>query len=199
MKLDTKIRQRQVSQAAIILIHIGWIQNLTIKKIALEVGFSEQAIYRHFENKLAILEATISFINIQCGGILEKIKGIQDPLLQFLRFMEILVDFLEENGALATVIFSEELFRNDTFLAQGVKQLQDTLINFVATVVKNGQDAGKINQNIPVEDLAFMILGSLRFLVTVCRLSGYSFSLKERSQPLIETVLSTMTPKYQFA
>lgn len=195
MRLDTETRQRQIVQAAIVLIHHGGIQNLTIKKVAAEVGISEQAIYRHFDNKRAILTAIINFFTIRCSEILDEVGGIQSPLLQIRRFMEIHIEYFEENPAIATVIFSEEIFQNESSLAQKVKQLVDTLIQFVTDLVKKGQASGEISNDYPAGDLAFMILGSLRFLVTVCRLSGYSFSMKDRGWPLIETVTDTLKQK----
>lgn len=195
MRLDTETRQRQIVQAAIALIHHGGIQNLTIKKIAGEVGISEQAIYRHFENKRAILTAIINFFNIRCSEILDEVGEIQNSLLQVRRFMEIHIEYFEKNPAMATVIFSEEIFQNESSLAQKVKQLVDTLIQFVTALVKKGQASGEISNDHPAGDIAFMILGSLRFLVTVCRLSGYSLSMKERGWPLIETVTDMLKQK----
>jgi len=192
MRLDTETRQRQIVQAAIALIHRGGIQNLTIKKIADEVEISEQAIYRHFDSKLHILSAIVNFFTIHCSDILEEIGGIESPLLQIRRFMEAHLEYLEENPATATVIFSEEIFHNESSLTQKVKQLVDTLIQFVTALVKKGQASGEISNEYSAGDLAFMILGSLRFLVTVCRLSGYSFSMKERGSSLIENVMNIL-------
>jgi len=195
MKLDTETRQRQIVQAAILLIHFGGIQNLTIKKIANEVGFSEQAIYRHFANKQAILAATVNFFIICCGEMLEEIGEIEDPLLQIRRFMEVHIEYFEENPAFATVIFSEEIFQYEETLTLRVQQLVDNLIKFVTVLVEKGQATGGIDNKYPAGDLAFMILGSLRFLITVCRLSAGSFSIKERGWPLIETIMATLKQK----
>ncbi len=188
MRLDTETRQQQIIQAAMLLIHHGGIQNLTIKKIAAEVGISEQAIYRHFDNKLAILSSIIDYFNNQCATVFEKISGIESPVAQIMTFMEVHLEYFDKNPTTATVIFSEEIFQNESSLAQKVKQLVDTRIQFITSLVKKGQDVGEISTKYPAEDLVFMILGSLRFLVTVCRLSGYSFSLKDRGKSLIENV-----------
>jgi len=194
MKLDTETRQQQIVQAAILLIHLGGMQNLTIKKIADEVGFTEQAIYRHFDNKQAILAAIVNYIIICCGQMLDEITEIEDPLLQIRRFMVIHIEYFEKNPAIASVIFSEEIFRYETSLAVRVQQLIDGLIQFITEVLKRGQTAGEIHNGYPAEDLSFMILGSLRFLITVCRLSGNTFNIKERGWPLTETIIATLKP-----
>ncbi len=197
MKLDTETRQRQIVQAAILLIHFGGIQNLTIKKIANAVGFSEQAVYRHFDNKQTILAATVDFFIICCSEMLEEIGEIQDPLLQLRRFMEVHIEYFDKNPAFATVIFSEEIFQYEESLTLRVQQFVDNFIQFVTVLVEKGQAKGEIHNEYPAGDLAFMILGSLRFLITVSRLSAGSFSLKERGGPLIETIMATLKQKHE--
>ena len=52
-------RQQQIVNISIDLIAGQGIQNLTIKNISKEVGFSEPAIYRHFDSKYDIIMAML--------------------------------------------------------------------------------------------------------------------------------------------
>ena len=54
---ELSARQEEIIDTAIKLIDAGGIQNLTMKNIARQMGFSEPAIYRHFESKLDLLLA----------------------------------------------------------------------------------------------------------------------------------------------
>ncbi len=199
MKLDTETRQQQIIQAAILLIHHGGIQNLTTKNIAAEVGISEQAIYRHFDNKQAILAAIINYFVTCCGGMLDEVSEIEDPLLQIRRFMEIHIESFANDPAFATIVFSEEIFQHDSPLALRVNQLLDNHVQHITTLVTKAQAAGETSNEYSAGDLAFMIIGSLRFLITVSRLSVDSFDMKERGRSLIETIMATLKQEQEAA
>ena len=50
-------RQQEIINVALKLINEKGIQGLTMKNLSKEIGISEPAIYRHFENKIEILLA----------------------------------------------------------------------------------------------------------------------------------------------
>ena len=58
-------RQGEILDASINIISKKGIQNLTIKNISNEIGFSEPAIYRHFESKIEILLTILSMFENQ--------------------------------------------------------------------------------------------------------------------------------------
>ena len=100
-------RQIEIIEAATILIGQKGIQNLTTKNLAAEIGFSEPALYRHFDNKTAILQAVLGYYReIMKDGLeqiilynntgKEKIKDILN--FQFFHF--------SKNPAIVMVIFS---------------------------------------------------------------------------------------------
>src|SRR4030042_273213 len=59
---STKIRQRQIVDAARKVIIKYGSEHVTLKKIAKEVGISETAIYRHFKSKEELLSFLIDDI-----------------------------------------------------------------------------------------------------------------------------------------
>ena len=59
---ETSIRQKEIAAAARKLIVKYGSENVTIKKMALEIGVSEAAIYRHFKSKRDILSFLIKDI-----------------------------------------------------------------------------------------------------------------------------------------
>ena len=52
-------RQKEIIEVSLNLIAGKGIQGLTIKNISKEIGISEPAIYRHYENKIQILIALL--------------------------------------------------------------------------------------------------------------------------------------------
>jgi TetR/AcrR family transcriptional regulator, fatty acid metabolism regulator protein len=193
VKLDTTTRQKQILEISLELIMEGGIQNLTMKRISRKVGISEQAIYRHFENKFAILNSIIQYFNDHFESVLKQISGIESTTERISRLIDIHLDYFEANPATATVIFSEEIFQNDFQLSQQVRKLVELRIGIATELIEKGQKQGDVSRDYPPADLAFVILGALRFLVTNWRLSGFSFPLKERGESLKRSLVGLIS------
>ncbi len=193
VKLDTKTRRKQILEVSLELIKDGGIQNLTMKKISRKVGISEQAIYRHYENKFAILCSIISYFNDHFESVFKQISKIEDTSDRINSLIDIHLEYFEANPATAAVIFSEEIFQNNSKLSREVRRLVDRRVNVATEMIKKGQERGDARTDYPPGDLAFVILGTLRFLVATWRLSGFSFSLKERGESLKTTVINLVT------
>ena len=193
VKLDTKTRQKQILEISLELIKVGGIQNLTMKKISREVGISEQAIYRHFENKFAILCSIIKYFNKHFDTVYKEISKIKDTPGRIARMIDIHLEYFEANPATAAVIFSEEIFQNNSDLSQEVRKLVNWRIRAVTDMMKNGQRQGDVSKDYPADDLAYIILGGLRFMVTTWRLSDFSFSLRDKGESLKRSIIELVT------
>ena len=195
VKLDTKTRRKQILEISLELIKEGGIQNLTMKKISGEIGISEQAIYRHYENKFDILCSIITYFNEHFETVFNQISEIKDTAGRIAKLFDIHLEYFEANPATAAVIFSEEIFQNDSKLSQAVRKLVDKRIAVATQMIQNGQQQGDISSDFPASDLAFIILRGLRFLVTTWRLSDFSFSLKERGESLKRSIIDLVTER----
>jgi AcrR family transcriptional regulator len=65
-------RQQEIIDVALDLISQKGIQGLTMKNLSKEIGISEPAIYRHFENKIEILLAVLDLFRDSTREIFEK-------------------------------------------------------------------------------------------------------------------------------
>lgn len=184
MKKDTETRQKEIIEASLEILKQGGCHKLTMKEIAKHVGISEQAIYRHFENKVAILAAVIEYFRSRVSEIFKRAKEAGSPIQQIQNFIETLLEYFENHPGLAVVVTSEDIFQNESSLSQEIKKLVDNRISNMTKIIQNGQAAGEITDKYPARDLAFMILGSLRFLVITWRLSSFSFSLQKKGESL---------------
>ena len=184
MKKDTETRQKEIIESSLEILKQGGCHKLTMKEIAKHVGISEQAIYRHFENKVAILAAVIEYFRSRVSEIFKRAKEAGSPIQQIQNFIETLLEYFENHPGLAVVVTSEDIFQNESSLSQEIKKLVDNRISNMTKIIQNGQAAGEITDKYPARDLAFMILGSLRFLVITWRLSSFSFSLQKKGESL---------------
>ncbi len=188
-KLDTKTRQKQILDASLNLIKEGGIQNLTMKRISQKVGISEQAIYRHYKSKQDILCTIITFFNDHFEAVFDSVKKIEAVDERMEAFVDGHLNYFQNNPATAAVIFSEEIFQYDSTLAKKINRLVERRIYVITNFVRSAQAEGKFNPDLNVDDIAYIFLGSLRFLVTTWRLSGFKDDIRIRGRSMKSTLL----------
>jgi AcrR family transcriptional regulator len=171
-------RQRQIIEAAVELIAEGGIQELTMKRLAQRIGISEPAIYRHFENKLDILEAIQQVFAGEKRRFMEQIlKSNVTAIKKIVSIMEHHFASFTAKPALAAVLFSEGIFQNDQRLKSTVLKIMQQSAEVLGNIVKQGQTASTIRDDIAPQDLVTVILGALRLIVNRWHLQKCSFDL----------------------
>ena len=81
--------------------------------------------------------------------------------------------------AMASVVFSEEIFRHDPRLSERVSCIMDTVRGHIMRLLRSRKGRAECRQDVPAKDLTWVIMGSLRLMVTRWRLSGHSFDLEK--------------------
>jgi len=183
--MDFTKRQKEIIDVSIRLISKGGIQELTIKNISKAIDVSEPAIYRHFDSKIDILLAILSYFEELTGDISEKSFNQKISSLSRIEdFFERLMDEFTENPSMAKVIFSEEIFQNDSRLSEKVVAIMKGHHRKILEVVKEGRENNEIRKDIPEKHITMFIMGAFRLLITRWRLSDFGFDLKEEGKEL---------------
>ena len=181
-------RQVQILESSMELIADKGIQGFTIKNLSKKIGISEPAVYRHFESKTDILIALLDNFK-EMTAILallsenpnnsasEKIESI------FCR----LIDVFTEKPETISVIFSEEIFKNDIVLKTKIIELQNLHQSNIERVIEKGQNDNHIKKDIDKETLALILMGSFRHLVKRWHLNNHNFNLRIEGEKLIST------------
>ncbi len=182
-------RQNEIINTSIRLIAEKGIQGLTIKNIAKEINVSEPAIYRHFENKMAILIAIIDSFkslmpNISDVMIMEGKTSLEKISFIFGQYFS----RFSNTPQLVSVIFSDEIFKNDKMLSERIAKLMKNNEEMFYSIIKTGQNAGEIRHDISAKHLAIIIMGSFRILVKKWELSSYAFDLEKEGKSLFASV-----------
>jgi AcrR family transcriptional regulator len=179
-------RQIQIIDASIRIISDGGIQDLTMKNLSGALGISEPAIYRHFRSKQEILMTMLESFKhrnrlIDKNAVAEGQSGLQ-------HIREIVMGVfrkLMETPAVSAVIFSEEIFQNESELAEMILEIQDANLREFTGQIREGQMDGSIRKDIEAGELTIIIMGSIRHLVTNWRMSGFSFNLIDSGEKLL--------------
>lgn len=187
-------RQSEIINVATELIGEYGVQNLTIKKLAKKIGFSEPALYRHFRNKNDILRSILLYFQEIMSESLTEIKNRDiSGLDKIIEIIDYQFGFFEKFPAVIMVIFSETSFQNDEKLSITVKNILESKRIMVSEIIKIGQRDGSIRNDIDYNQIASVIMGSMRVTVLNWRLSNFGFDLikeSKKTQKTLQKILS---------
>jgi AcrR family transcriptional regulator len=182
-------RQQEIIETALGLINEKGIQGLTIKNLSKKLGITEPAIYRHFENKIQILIALLDLLKRNTSGIFESELNSDEPTVQKIeRLFEKHFKSFAEMPSLASVVFSEEMFRNEELLIGKISEIIEANNKILLTILKYGQQKSEIRSDMDAEHLVIFIMGALRLFVKKWQFSGFAFNLESEGTKLIESV-----------
>ena len=183
-------RQLQIIHTAVDLIAAGGMSSLTMNHIASRIGVTEPAIYRHFKSKKEILLGVLHLIR-QNGKVPEETNKTGWDLVECI--MQNRITSFTETPGLAAIIFSEEIFSGDNDLSQQIKTLMQKTQEKIIQVIRMSQQAGSMRQDIQAEQLALLVIGSFRFLVTQWHLFNNNFNLDDRAATLFQDFRKVLT------
>ncbi len=183
-------RQLEIIEASLAIIDQGGIQSLTIKNISKKVGISEPAIYRHFNSKTDILLAILDFFIVNNNQIIQQdLMENQDIEVVITKLFDNFTQIFLEYPSLISVIFSEEIFRNDPVFREKSNRILNGSFEMITELVKKGKASKQIQKDLDAASLATLIMGSLRLCIKRWQMSDYGFNLPEHSQRLRDTIL----------
>lgn len=189
-------RQVQIINAAIKLMGEGGIQLLTTKNLAKEVGVSEPALYRHFSNKVDILQQVLLYLRLR---IVQRLRSITASELSPSEKLRELVNrqfaAFTNRPEIVVVLLSEGLYQNNKELSSLVFSIMQESSSFYLQIIQDGQDSGDFRNDVPAERIAFMIMGSMRFCVIQWHLSGNSYDLIPKGEDLLSTFFAILKKK----
>ena len=189
--MDTEMtdRQNEIVDVSLQLIADKGIQGFTIKNLAKKIGFTESAVYRHFESKIEILTAILDmfknksaqFLTDESNANVSAIAKIENLFLTHFKVFT-------ATPSLVAVIFSEELFRNETLLSTKVNSIMTNFAQTLTSIIEFGQKNGEIRGDISAQHLATMLMGSVRMLAKQWHLSNHSFDLIVKGTEFLQSM-----------
>ena len=182
-------RQMEIVEKSIEIIDNKGIQGLTIKHLSKEIGITESALYRHFESKNDIILAILDGFNEISEMLAGMMKTFEGTTIEKINTMfGNMLDLFSETPSVVSVIFSEELFKNDKVLKQHVKEIQNRNQNTVEMILNKGQEQGDVRKDVDSKYLALIIMGGIRLMVKNWSLNDYDFDINDEGDKLMKTI-----------
>ena len=182
-------RQSEIIQAAIRLIGGGGIQALTIRNLSSEIGVTESALYRHFKSKTEVLSTLLDFLGSIIISHYENIYMLKAS--SFERINKMIAGQLKifaENPPYAVVILSDGLYKNEKTLYDRIFKIMESAKSTYIKIIDEGKISGEIRNDVTSDQIAFVIMGSVRLTINQWSLSGFSFNLQERGIILCKNI-----------
>ena len=160
-----------------------------MKNLSKKLGITEPAIYRHFENKIQILVALLDLLRKNTSGIFQsEFDSDESAVRKVERLFEKHFKSFAEMPSLASVVFSEEIFRNEEKLISKISEVIEHNNQMLLAILKKGQQNNEIRNDIEAGYLVIFIMGALRLFVKRWQFSGFAFNLEREGVKLIESV-----------
>lgn len=188
-------RQQDIAEAAIQLISERSIQELTIKNLSSRLGVTEAALYRHFRGKIDILTAILHLFSQQAEAVRVAAMERGGPPLDLIGHIILKhVEAFISRPPMADVVFSEEIFQNDSILSRTVHDIMKRNFEAMQKLISRGQKEGGIRRDIPPAELTTIVIGTLRMLVTRWRLARFGTDLKSDGNSTWKSLRTILSP-----
>ncbi|ROL59779.1 TetR/AcrR family transcriptional regulator [Bacteroidetes/Chlorobi group bacterium ChocPot_Mid] len=160
MRETTEIRKEQIKKALLEIIAEQGLHNVSTRRLAEKIGFSEGAIFRHFKTKRDIIKGIMDDIDEVLVGKLRDVA--LSPIKAEQKMFEYLcenVKYLKENRGVTILLFSEATHLGDKELKEKLSQILSEQKQFVIKIVKQGINEGVWCSTIDTEDFALIYMG----------------------------------------
>ena len=188
-------RQKEIIEASLEIIYRQGIQGLTIKNLSKSIGISEPAIYRHYDSKIDILLAILDHFKSNGEQLFKIVSDNSDLAIQKIeKIFYGYVNAFETNPSFVTVIFSEEIFRNETILHEKIAGIMEQNASVIKALVAEGQAKGNIRNDIESKYLSLIVIGSLRMLVKKWQMGDRTFGHKSEVKKVFNSIKKLFSP-----
>ena len=158
---------------------------ITTAGIAKRMGLTQGALFRHFPNKDAILQAVMEWVAERLMSLIEKVINAElSPLTSLESIFMAHVDFITEHPGIPRMLFGELQRSEET----APKRITQALIHRYAErlnrLFEQGKTCGELDENFDNEAAATLFIGTIQGLVMQSLIAG-DVSQMRRNAPKV--------------
>lgn len=163
-RYPTETRREQLADATLHILGEGGAGALTVKEIAQAVGITDAAVFRHFESKQALLDASLERFE---SFLTPLPRGEKDPVARLGRFFVERVAAVKRHPDILRLAFTDRLEQvvGDAGAAR-LKGHMKRSVAFVRRCIREAQAAGELDGRLDPEALGWMVTGAMRGAAT---------------------------------
>jgi AcrR family transcriptional regulator len=194
---NTEVRQQQIIDAARRLIFKYGSEHLTVKRIAVEVGISEAAIYRHFKSKRSILSFLLSHIEeILLREISPEAAGMEPMSLDTIeRIIGNHFSQISLRKGISFQIIAEIISLGDHKLNKQASHAVENYISRLKELLDEGVQDGAVREDVDLDAAATLLFALIQGLVNIWSLSDGKFKLLDNYASLWRIYREAVGPR----
>ena len=186
----TSKRQHEIIETAGRLLMQKGIKGLTTKNLALELNFSESALYRHFKNKEDIIVLLLEFL---ANNIKERFNLIIlneiNTIKKLNSIFESQFKYFSENPHFVVAILSEGLFDESEKINKSILTIVDYKMQLLTDIIENGKKELLFDKNIETEQIVHVLMGSFRLMMLKWKMSKFELDLLSAGNKIMNTTI----------
>ena len=184
-KRDLTRKEQIVNAARKLVIKCGS-ENVTVRRIAQEVGVSEAAIYRHFKSKRDILYLLVESIE---SNLISDLESQNRP--DYGRLENVLLNHLsalEMRRGISFQVIAEIISLGDKKLNNRIYETIKKYIEKFKELLLTEIEKGEVRGDIDVDAAAVILFSVVQGLSNIWTLSNYSFNPKDKFEPILDVL-----------
>lgn len=193
MKDFTSKRQQEIIESAGKLLMQKGVKGLTTKNLALEMNFSESALYRHFNNKEDIIVLLLDYLgsNIKdrLNIISEKKITSEEKLKQLFSSQ---FQFFSQNTHFVVAILSEGLFDESENINQSIMKIVHYKTELITKIIEVGKENNEFKNSIETQEIVHIVMGSFRMMMLKWKLSKFEINLINQGNKIMNTAIKLL-------
>lgn len=190
MKINYLSRKEQIILTTISLIHEIGINNISMKEIGRREGVTEASLYKHFKNKEDLISAVMEYYERYDSFVYHTLENNdEDAIENIVRYFTIYAEYYSNYKEITSLIHSYDVLAYDSNFTKRSSKLIEQKISFISELVHKGQEQKILIEEIQPENLANILLGSFKQIISLWRRRDYMFSLKEKEEETINNIL----------
>jgi AcrR family transcriptional regulator len=166
-KYLTAEERRAVTVATVVALAAEQNPNdITTSAIASRMGLTQGALFRHFPNKAAILEAVMEWVTDCLLSKLDKaILGISSPLAALEAMFMAHVEFVVEHPGVPRILFGELQRAEDMASKRVVQALIHSYGERLQKLIEAGKECAELETHLDTEAAVILFIGTIQGLV----------------------------------
>jgi len=179
-------RKEQIVNAARRLVIKYGSENVTVRRIAEEVGFTEAAIYRHFKSKKDILYLLIEVIEQNLISDLDSPVNTEYGKLENVLFNHL--SAIEKRKGISFQVIAEIISLGDDRLNKRIYITIQNYISKLKELLATEIEKGQLRSDLDIDAAAIMLFSIAQGLSSIWTLSNYNFKPQEKFQPVLQVL-----------
>jgi TetR/AcrR family fatty acid metabolism transcriptional regulator len=190
----TSKRQQEIIESAGKLLMEKGIKGLTTKNLAQEMGFSESALYRHFNNKEDIIVLLLDYLG---NNIKERLNVISEndttSVKKLLQLFESQFRYFNQNPHFVVAVLSEGLFDESEKINQSIMKIIHYKLHLISSIIEVGKEKNELTKEIETQDMVHIIIGCFRMMMLKWKFSKFEIDLINQGNKIMDTTIKLLS------